>query len=309
MPHIQLGFVIPVEDRSGGSRPLPLHEIDQALELISGRFVSAWSVDHLQFGDTSMLEGFTALTWYAARHPRLHFGNAVLCQSFRNPAHLAKMAATLQNLSGGRFTLGLGAGWHREEYDAYGYEFPPAALRVDQLREAVQVIQALWMGGPATFHGEHYRVIEARCLPRPEPVPPLMIGAFKPRMLRLAAEMADQWNVSGTSPAHYRPMALTVDAHCAAIGRDPASLKRSWIGGCACAPTEAEAVDLAQGQWSADDDNDFGFLGTPDQVLEQMSAFVVMGVSTFILDCAGFPGQTTLVTLLEQVAPRLREIG
>jgi len=139
---VQLGFVMPAEFRSPLSRATLVQEIDRALALIAGRFTSAWMVDHLQFGDMDVLEGFTALTWFAARHPQLRFGNTVLCQSFRNPAHLAKMAATLQLLSGGRFTLGLGAGWHQEEYDAYGYEFPRDGVRVDQLREAVQIIKS-----------------------------------------------------------------------------------------------------------------------------------------------------------------------
>ena len=303
---IQLGFVIPVET-SGAVRRLPsVEEIDSALALIAGHFDSAWTVDHLQFDDADVLEGFTALTWYAARHPRLRFGNAVLCQSFRNPAHLAKMGATAQILSGGRLILGLGACWHEEEFAAYGYEFPPAGVRVDQLREAVQIIRSLWQQETTTFRGQYYHVTEARCLPRPEPVPPVMIGAFKPRMLQLAAEQADWWNVSSTGLADYRAMAATVDAHCAAIGRDPASLKRSWIGACACASSEVEAIDLAGG--ADDDEEDFSFVGTPDQVLEQMSDFVRLGVDTFIFDCAGFPDQTTLQTILDHITPRLPDL-
>ncbi|MEZ4770385.1 MAG: LLM class flavin-dependent oxidoreductase [Caldilineales bacterium] len=303
---IQLGFVIPVET-SGALRRLPsAEEIDRALGLIAGRFDSAWTVDHLQFGEADVLEGFTALTWYAARHPRLRFGNAVLCQSFRNPAHLAKMAATLQNLSGGRFILGLGACWHPEEFAAYGYEFPPAGVRVDQLREAVQIIGSLWREETTTFRGQHCHVTEARCLPRPLPAPPIMIGAFGPRMLRLAVELADWWNVSSTGLAEYRAMAAAVNTHCAAIGRDPASLGRSWIGACACAVSEAQAMELAGG---AGDDEDFSFVGTPDQVLEQMSAFVHLGVDTFIFDCAGFPDLSTLQTILDHISPRLFELA
>ena len=132
---------------------------------------------------------------------RLRFGNAVLCQSFRNPALLAKMAATLQFMSGGRFILGLGAGWHEEEYQAYGYEFPSAPVRVEQLEEAIQIIQIMWREETATFQGRHYQVAEARCEPRPDPIPPIMVGAFKPKMLRLAAKYADWWNVSSTSLA------------------------------------------------------------------------------------------------------------
>lgn len=110
-----------------------VQDLNLALELVAGHFDSAWMIDHLQFGDSDLLEGFTALTYIAALHPQLKFGHTVLCQSFRNPALLAKMGATLQFLSEGRFILGIGAGWHAEEYHAYGYDFPTAGARVEQL--------------------------------------------------------------------------------------------------------------------------------------------------------------------------------
>jgi alkanesulfonate monooxygenase SsuD/methylene tetrahydromethanopterin reductase-like flavin-dependent oxidoreductase (luciferase family) len=106
-------------------------------------------------------------------------------------------------------------------------------------------------------------------------------------------------------PAGYRPMAESFNDFCIEGGRDPVSVRRSWIGGCACAPAYQEALDLAGDRWSADDDEDFGFLGTPDQVLEQMKTFFDMGVDTFMFDCAGFPGSTTLRTLISDVIPEL----
>lgn len=151
MPAIHLGFVLPTESRDKQRRPALVGDLNRALDLIAGHFDSAWMVDHLQFGDIDVLEGFTALTYLCALHPRLRFGNAVLCQSFRNPALLAKMVATLQFMSGGRFILGLGAGWHEEEYKAYGYEFPSGLERVEQLEEAVQIIRRMWSQETATF--------------------------------------------------------------------------------------------------------------------------------------------------------------
>jgi alkanesulfonate monooxygenase SsuD/methylene tetrahydromethanopterin reductase-like flavin-dependent oxidoreductase (luciferase family) len=136
-----------------------------------------------------------------------------------------------------------------------------------------------------------------------------MVGAFKPKMLQLAAKHADCWNVSSTSTAVYQPMVEAFNQYCLEAGRDPSSVRRSWIGGCACAPTYDEAVDLAGDRWSADDDEDFGFLGTPDQVLEQMEVFVALGVDTFMCDCAGFPGETTLRTLVSEVIPRLPQLN
>jgi alkanesulfonate monooxygenase SsuD/methylene tetrahydromethanopterin reductase-like flavin-dependent oxidoreductase (luciferase family) len=303
MTRVQIGFVMPADQLDKTRRTTFVHDLDRALSLISGHFDSAWIIDHLQFSDADVLEGFTALAYMAARHPQLRFGHTVLCQSFRNPALLAKMAATLQFLSGGRFILGIGAGWHEEEYRAYGYDFPPAAVRVEQLKEALTIVKSLWTEQSATFHGKHYRVHEARCEPKPDPIPPIMVGAFKPQMLRLTARHADWWNVSSTGVAAYRRMAAEFERACTEVGRDPASVRRTWAGGCACAPTEAEALTLAGDRFSADNDDDFGFVGTPQQVIEQMRPFIDLGVDCFMLDCGGFPRLTTLEMLVRRVAP------
>jgi alkanesulfonate monooxygenase SsuD/methylene tetrahydromethanopterin reductase-like flavin-dependent oxidoreductase (luciferase family) len=262
----------------------------------------------LQFGDQDVLEGFTTLSYMAARHPQLKFGHTVLCQSFRNPALLAKMGATLQFLSGGRFILGIGAGWHEEEYRAYGYDFPPDSVRVEQLNETLQIVKALWTEEIATVHGRHFHVTEARCEPKPSPIPPIMVGAFRPKMLRLTARHADWWNISSTGPGAYRRMADEFERACREVGRDPASVRRTWVGGCACASTQAEAEDLAGDRFSADNDDDFGFVGTPQQVVEQMRAFVEQGVDYFMLDCAGFPALTTLELLIDQVLPAWTQV-
>jgi alkanesulfonate monooxygenase SsuD/methylene tetrahydromethanopterin reductase-like flavin-dependent oxidoreductase (luciferase family) len=309
MTQVRFGFVMPADQLDKARRTMFVHDLDCALSLISGHFDSAWIIDHLQFGDQDVLEGFTTLSYMAARHPQLKFGHTVLCQSFRNPALLAKMGATLQFLSGGRFILGIGAGWHEEEYRAYGYDFPPAAVRVEQLEETLTIVRALWTEESATFHGKHHRVNEARCEPKPDPLPPIMVGAFKPQMLRLTARHADWWNVSSTGVEPYRRMAAELERACAEIGRDPASVRRTWAGGCACAPTQAEAERLAGDRISADSDEDFGFVGTPQQVVEQMRPFVELGVDCFMLDCAGFPELTTLELLVNEVLPMWNKFG
>src|SRR5687768_11093329 len=173
MAQVEFGFTMPADALPKTGRGSYVEDLNRALELVTGHFDSAWYIDHLQFGQEDILEGFTALSYMAAQHPRLMFGHTVLCQSFRNPALLAKMGATLQFLSGGRFILGLGAGWHAEEYRAYGYDFPAGGVRVTQLEETLQIIRALWTETPATFEGKHYRVVNAYCEPRPRPMPPV----------------------------------------------------------------------------------------------------------------------------------------
>lgn len=305
MTPIQFGFCIPDVLPGGMGRVAFVAELNRALELISGHFASAWSVDHLQFGDAAMLEGFTTLTYLAALHPQLQFGHTVLCQSFRNPALLAKMGASLQFLSGGRFILGIGAGWHAEEYLAYGYDFPPAGVRVEQLKEALQIIRAMWLQEMTTFEGKYYRVFDARCEPRPDPLPSVMVGAFKPKMLRLAAKYADGWNVSSTGIHSYRTMVEEFERSCAEVGGDRSTVRRSWVGGCACAPTREEAEVLAGDRVSSSSEDDFGFVGTPEQVIAKMRPFIDEGVDYFILDCSGFPKLTTLKMLIHEVLPAL----
>jgi len=308
MTRIQLGFCMPGDSLDKKRRATFVEDLNRALELVTGHFDSAWIIDHLQFGDADVLEGFTALTYLAALHPQLKFGHTVLCQSFRNPALLAKMGATLHFLSGGRFILGLGAGWHEEEYRAYGYDFLPAHVRVEQLEEALQIIKAMWAEEKATFEGKYYRVIEARCEPKPDPTPTVMVGAFRPKMLRLTAKYADWWNVSSTGIQGYRRMAEAFERACAEVGRDPSTVRRSWGGGCACAPTQAEAEVFAGGLYSADNAfDDFGFIGTPKQVVEQMHPFIDLGVDYFMFDCGGFPKLTTLEMLINEVLPALND--
>ncbi|MGH2522378.1 MAG: LLM class flavin-dependent oxidoreductase [Anaerolineales bacterium] len=307
MTSIQFGLIMPADSRDR-RRATFVEDLNRALDLVTGHFDSAWMVDHLQFGNADIFEGFTALTYMAALHPPLRFGHTVLCQSFRNPALLAKMAATLQFMSGGRFILGLGAGWHAEEYQAYGYDFPPDRVRVEQLEEALQIIKALWTEAKATFTGQHYRVMGAYCEPKPDPVPTLMVGAFKPKMLRLTAKYADWWNVSSTGIPGYRHMVEAFERACAQVGRDPTTVRRSWAGGCACALTRAEAERFAGGLYSADNpEDDFGFVGTPKQLVEQMRPFIEMGVDYFMLDCGGFPELTTLEMLVNEVLPALND--
>lgn len=307
MADVQFGFVMPAEWRDTSLRSSYVEQLNRALASATGHFDSAWIVDHLQFGTTDVLESFTTLAYMAALHPGLKFGHAVLCQSFRNPALLAKMAATLQFMSGGRFMLGLGAGWHAEEYHAYGYNFPSNRVRVEQLAEAIQVIKALWSQEQATFAGKHYHITNATCEPRPNPAPPIMIGAFKPKMLQLAAQYADCWNVSSTGINTYQHMLAAFERACAAINRDPATIQRSWVGGCACAPTQAEADTLAGDRLGRSDD-DFDLIGTPDQLIEQMIPFIDAGINCFILDCAGFPQLGTLELMINTVIPKIKAL-
>ncbi len=254
------------------------------------------SIDHLQ-GD--VLEGWTALTYLSALHPELVWGHTVLCQSFRNPALVAKMGAALHFMSAGRFVLGIGAGGQEAEYLAYGYSFPPGSTRVAELDEALQIIKAMWTQEGATFEGRYYHVKDAWCEPKPDVLPTIMVGAFRPKMLRLTARHADWWNVSSTGIKAYRSYIQEFERACDELDRDPATVRRVWSGGCVCAPTEAEVADLAAGRHQVGED----FVGSPAQIIEQMQPFVELGVDYFMLDCGGFPRLTTVEMLVNEVLP------
>ena len=298
---IEFGLAVPSGMRDKARRPQYMEDVARLLEVVKGHYGSAWFVDHLQSENNDHMEGWTAVSYLSALHPELQWGHAVLCQSFRNPALLAKMGATLQFMSGGRFILGMGAGWHEEEYLAYGYPFPSAGQRVEELDEAMHVIKALWTEERATFEGKHYRVREAYCEPKPDPLPTVMIGGAKPKMLRLIARHADWWNVSWTPIEEYLPQVEECERACEEVGRDPATLRRTWFGGCACAPTEKGVEEISGGRLQPGN----AFVGTPQQLLDQMAPFVELGVDYFMLGCGGFPALTTVETLVSEVLPAL----
>jgi F420-dependent oxidoreductase-like protein len=204
---------------------------------------SIWLFDHFHTvprpTDEITFESFTALSALAALTERVRLGHIVICNGFRNPALTAKMAATLDTISGGRFELGIGAGWKRDEWNAYGYGFPPTNVRLAMLHDALEVITRMLEPGRtthATYDGEHASVRDAINLPKPiQPTGmPIMVGGNGPNVTwRLAARYADELNLDGMSPDEVRAALPTIGARCEEIGRDPDSLEVSvhvWNG-------------------------------------------------------------------------------
>ena len=173
MPRIDVGYNPPAGDRriEHVDPATYRRDLERVLDLAAPAFESVWVSDHLMTGDRYRLECWTLLTWIAARYPQPLLGTIVLANSYRHPPLLAKMAATLQELSEGRLVLGYGAGWAGDEYRAYGYEFPPTRTRIEQMVEGIEVLRALWAGGPVTYAGRHYRLEDAVAVPRPTPPP------------------------------------------------------------------------------------------------------------------------------------------
>jgi probable F420-dependent oxidoreductase len=175
-------------------------------------------------------EAWTTMAAIAASTSRVEFGPLVACTNFHNPALLAKQAATLDEISGGRLILGLGAGWNETEFAAFGFPFDH---RIDRFEEAFTIIRTLLREGAIDFDGRFYQARDCELLPRgPRPGgPPLMIGSIGPRMLRMTLPHADAWNVwfadTGNSPAGVPPLRERVDAACREVGRDPTQVERT----------------------------------------------------------------------------------
>jgi len=294
----------------GSSGPAFLDQIHQTLQTIHPYVDSVWVDDHLmpwatwQPNDTPYLECLTTIAYFAAAYPTLHFGASVLCQSYRNPALLAKMAANLQLLTGGRLIFGIGAGWMESEYRAYNFDFPSPAVRLAQLEEAVQLVKRLWTESPASFAGSHYRIDNAYCEPRPNPIPPLLIGGGGEQLtLRVVAKYADWWNIPGGMVANYARKLEILRQHCAAFGRDYNSIVKTWSAeAIAVAETEAEAQRIA----AASPYNSLSIVGTPAQVAAQLRPFLDLGVEYLIVRLLDFPATAGIELFLHDVLPRLR---
>src|SRR5262245_11953831 len=161
-------------------------------------FDSVWVADHFfGVGSADPLEAWTEITAVAAVTRRVELGFLVLCNSYRPPALLAKMAVTLDQISSGRLILGYGAGWFVQEYEAYGYDYPDIRTRLAQFEEGLVILKRMWTEDAPTFRGRHYHIENARCLPRPTraPHPPILIGGSGEKvLLRLVARHADIWN-------------------------------------------------------------------------------------------------------------------
>jgi F420-dependent oxidoreductase-like protein len=204
---------------------------------------SIWLFDHFHTvpkpTDEITFESFSSLAALAALTERVRLGHVVICNGFRNPALTAKMAATLDAISGGRFELGIGAGWKRDEWEAYGYGFPETTERLAMLHDGLEVIGRMLEPGQhthATYEGRYYSVRDARNVPKPTQRSgmPIMVGGNGPNVTwRLAARYADELNLDGFSPDEVREALPVIRSRCEEIGRDPASLSVSvhtWWG-------------------------------------------------------------------------------
>jgi F420-dependent oxidoreductase-like protein len=279
-------------------------------------FDSIWFVDHMWsrgMPDVDHLEAWTLMSATAAITERIRIGTLVLCNSYRNPALLAKMSASLDQVSNGRFVLGLGAGWMDEEYRAYGYPFPSTRVRIEQLEEALAVIKRLFVDSRATFQGKYYSVDDAANNPKPiqKPYPPILIGgAGEKYLLRVVAEHADIWNCPNNVAPQLPQRLDTLRRHCEAVGRDPEQIEVSEQTLMILGRNQRDLqqkIAAAKAMLGAIFDIDQTALkGTPDQLIEAIRARSLQGVTFFTTLFGDLNQPETLELFAEKVMPAFR---
>ena len=311
MSKVKFGVVLPgfLDDDSLGS---VYHLTEKYLDSVPEEFESAWMTDHLiPIGEpftSDYLECLTTTSYLLPRYPNLQFGQLVLCNNYRNPALLAKMSSTLQVISGGRFILGIGAGWYQEEYKQYGYEFPSPRKRVRQLEEAVQIIRLMWTEDDITFHGRHYHIENAYCNPKPDPLPPIVIGGHGEKFaLKVVAEYADWWNGFCFDIPTWTHKLDVLSNHCDAVGSDYDDIVKSAEWGVALADSDEEALRLVKNfieRYPRYSMSTF-ITGSPESVALKMGELIDSGVEYFQCYFPQFPNQEATHLFADEVIPEL----
>jgi len=274
---------------------------DIATECEELGYDSMWYGDHLVLGE-SRLECWTTLSALASVTKRIRLGALVLCNSFRSPSLLAKMAASLDVISGGRLEFGIGAGWNREEYEAYGFAFPKLRVRAEQLDEGLEIIKRMWTEDRPSYEGRYYRIKEASCEPKPlqKPHPPITVGGGEEKfILKIVASHADRWNWA-YSVENYERKLKALREHCLQAGRKHEEIERSYLAYLVSIHRKEEdlvefmrKVYQREGRVPATSSlpfedwlknvKDLGIVGTPEECLSRIRQYADIGVTYFML--------------------------
>jgi F420-dependent oxidoreductase-like protein len=258
------------------------------------------------------LEAWTVLAALAALTSRIRLGTLVTGNTYRHPAVLAKMATTVDVISGGRLDLGIGSGWYLPDHEMFGIPFRTAKERCAMLDEALTVIRTLWCEREASFDGRYYRLASAIAEPKPvqRPHPPILVAASgEKRMLPIVARHADAWNSFGSPDVFRRKIAILAE-HCRAAGRDVERIEKSVLLPALLEEDPAAAEPMVQGYAmyqgiSADEARSWMLLGGPDAVAEQIERYLAVGVTHFILQL-NFFNRELMARFAAEVMPAFR---
>ncbi len=287
---------------------------------------AVWVYDHFHAvpepNGEATHEAWSLISAFAASTQRVRLGQMCTCMSYRNPAYLAKVAATADVISGGRVEMGIGAGWYEHEWRAYGYGFPRAGERIAALEEGVEIFQQLWSKGVATLDGAHYQVDGAQLSPLPLQAggPPLWIaGGGEKKTLRIAAQHAAYTNFDG-SPEGFARKSAVLAQHCAALGRDFAQITRSANYNVVIGATQADVDDRlawihdhyrrtvpAKADEVLEQFRTGPLVGTPEQIVDRLRELDGLGLAYAITYFAEAAYDRTGIELFErEVVPALR---
>jgi F420-dependent oxidoreductase-like protein len=283
-------------------------------------FPTVFRSDHYFIGpQQDSLEAYLSFAVAARETSRIRFGPLVSPVTFRTPVDVARMAAQIDLLSGGRFVMGLGAGWNEAEHRAYGIPFPPIAERFARLEEAIRLMQTAWREGPANFAGRFYRLEGANLLPKPAAGrPPILIGGTgEKKTLRLAARYADEWNAVNVSPEVYAQKVAVLERHCEAEGRDPATIRRSMMTFAVIGPDERtldRATERMMTMWGARPGTTPAeyraglrargmIVGGKEEVVEALGRYAALGLQEVQFQHFLFDDDTVPEYLAAEIAP------
>ncbi|PAY23163.1 LLM class F420-dependent oxidoreductase [Dietzia natronolimnaea] len=299
---------------------------DLATRADAGPWESVWVYDHmhtapLTTGEATH-EAWTLMSALGAATSRVRLGQMCTCLGYRNPALLAKMASTVDHISGGRVEMGIGAGWYEHEWRAYGYGFPSAGERIAMLDEGVRIIRDAWADGVVSFDGEHFRVEDAIVQPRPLQdggIPMWIAGGGERKTLRIAARHADYTNFDGT-PEGFAHKSQVLARHCADLGRDPSQITRTANYNVAVGETEKDVADrlaflrdrMARHVGEDEAERQLGAyrglpaVGTPEQIVDKLRELEGLGMTYGVFYFPEIATDTSGLELFErEVIPAL----
>ena len=262
-----------------------------------------------------ILECWTTLSALSTVTERIRLGTMVTCNSFRNPSLLAKMSATLDNISNGRLELGIGAGVQKKEHIAYGFPFPSSKARIERLKESVEIIKKMWTEEKVSYDGNHYTIRDAICEPKPlqKPHPPITIGGGGEKLtLRVTAQHADRYDW-GYLPSLelYKRKLKVLEKHCEAVGRSLQEIEKSrWLAGQIFIRENRKELDEGVLRWvpkgvSLEDFARTNLVGTPEDCINQIRQYANLGVTYFMLFFGDLPDLRGLKLFAEKVVRKI----
>lgn len=284
---------------------------DIVLECERLGYYSVYFDDHLLLNKMQILECWTTLSALSSVTEKIRLGTMVTCNSFRNPALLAKMAATVDNISNGRLEFGIGSGIQKNEHNAYGFSFPSSKVRIERLSEAVEIIKKMWTEEKASYKGKHYMIRNAVCEPKPtqKPYPPITIGGGGEKLtLKVTAQHADRYDWGYLSSVEvYENKLKILKKHCESVGRSFNEIEKScWPAGQLLIGENRKELKKNVSSWlpegvSLEKFMQISFVGTPKDFMKRLQQYIDMNVTHFMLFFADLPDLKSLRLFAENL--------